>query len=800
MRDPPEHVGVVASNGPAYVDEVLSLLDGGRVAVTLARPDARPACPVDRVIRPPAGSGWLHRAFHGEWRDDVAMIAHTSGTSGVPKGVVLTHANLADTTQRLADVMSLDDSVREYLGTPVYHSFGFGRCRAVLSRGGAVFVPARGFHPTDVAKMLERGEINALSVVPSLARLLLANRDVFAPVADRMRWIEIGSQYIARRELEALKNVFPHARIVLHYGLTEASRSTFLDVSAESGAALETVGSPVGRSEVRIDEAGRIAIRGPHVARGVLIAGETVAATDADGWLHTQDLGRMCDGRLVFLGRADDVINCGGIKLDPETLEAGILRSLGLEGGIAVARTRGGPHGEGVLVAVSGDVPVSRERVLDVARSAAAEAYGVHLGDAVSTRDVDAIPRTATGKVQRGRLVELGEAPIEVRRPGRGRIRTVRAAFVHALGVTPRASDSFVSLGGDSLSFVQLSLNLERVLGLLPDQWEQMTVAELESHPSRPPAAGRHIETGVLLRALAILSVVNTHTGMLPVALPGGTFALMLLAGLSFSRFQASYAVRTGSARAGVRFLTRLMGAYVSFVVPYALVFDKPLWPLLLMYSSFSHPEWIGAENWWFLEALVPIHVVLLGVLLLHAVRIRYARAPFRWSVALVAVGVAVQVLWVATGHDVRTALGSIALFAVGMSIHHASTPRVRWTATGLALGVALLQAWSTGSETDFVWPLVAGVVTIWSQRLTLPAGLAALATLLAAASLHIYLAHELAANVVTKFFDLRQPTIRFLAGILGGIAFWGLHDAVVRGLHALRDSRPRPVLRAGAA
>ncbi|MBD1847835.1 acyl--CoA ligase [Cyanobacteria bacterium FACHB-63] len=95
--------------------------------------------------------------------DDVALISFTSGTEGSPKGVILSHNNLADVVKRLNSLMQIDDSISEYIGVPVYHSFGFGRCRAVAMAGGQFFIPGNGFNPSEIGAMLKNGEINAVS-------------------------------------------------------------------------------------------------------------------------------------------------------------------------------------------------------------------------------------------------------------------------------------------------------------------------------------------------------------------------------------------------------------------------------------------------------------------------------------------------------------------------------------------------------------------------------------------------------------------------------------------------------------
>src|SRR5690606_21239402 len=282
--------------------------------------------------------------------------------------------------------------------------------RAVAAAGGQSFLPEQGFNVLELRDLLRRGEVNAVSAVPSLWRMVLAQPGVLQGVGDRVRWIEIGSQYMSREEKEQMKQLFPRATIVQHYGLTEASRSTILVVSSESGPQLESVGRALGQVEVRISDASRVQIRGPHLASGQLIDGRIQPLTDDTGWLNTSDLGVLRDGYLYYQGRADDLINCGGIKVDPEALQQQVLTMLHAGSGIGICRVPDASRGDGFFVAVEASCPLTLDGIAEAVQ-AALGSRGVNAAGAVHVQRVDAIPRTTTGKIKRRELAEWYRAP-----------------------------------------------------------------------------------------------------------------------------------------------------------------------------------------------------------------------------------------------------------------------------------------------------------------------------------------------------------------------------------------------------
>ncbi len=471
-------VAIESTNSIDFVNQVFRTYESGAVAMVCPHrghaTETTSGLDIVQQIAPVASHGWCRFSFTPAKSDDPAHISFTSGTTGVPKGIVLSHGALQDVVERLNDAMDLEPGVCEYVGVPVNFSFGFGRCRAVAAVGGACFIPAAGFNPIQLSDMLKEGQVNAISAVPTQWRAFLQSPNLIGPAGRVVRWIEIGSQYMSCDEKQRLKELFPNATILQHYGLTEASRTTFLDISRTSGDELESVGRPIGETEVEISADGRIRIRGPHVALGELRDGRIQPIVDTEGWLQTNDLGSIRNGHLYYAGRADDLINCGGTKVPAELFEKTLLQELGVEDGIAVGPADDTMRGQVILVVTDRQCGLRPDQIRTVAHRVA-NRFGLADASVLRFAQCDEVPRTPTGKVRRRELAGLADTT-PVAPPGLGVPAAsplpnpagsigdqLIAVWQEILRTDSVPTDkSFFELGGDSLSALAVMLQIER--------------------------------------------------------------------------------------------------------------------------------------------------------------------------------------------------------------------------------------------------------------------------------------------------------------------------------------------------
>jgi hypothetical protein len=335
---------------------------------------------------------------------------------------------------------------------------------------------------------------------------------------------------------------------------------------------------------------------------------------------------------------------------------------------------------------------------------------------------------------------------------------TVRAAFAELLGVDPSGDDTFVSIGGDSLSYVEMSVRLECLLGTLPTGWHLLPISELESR-RRPPRVLARTETSVVLRAIGIMLVVGTHASLW--RLPGGAHALLAVAGYNFARFQ----VRAGSMLSSA---ARIAVPSMCWIAIVATVSDKYGWPNALLINNMVGRS-VDRWGYWFIEALVQILVVLAALSAVPAL----ARLDRQWSFAVPTVAAAAGLLVrfdlidVSTTQRTTRAHEVFWLFALGWAAARATTWWHRVIVTALA-AIGIAGYFGHPSRELIVFGGVA--LLLWVPTLPVPRFALRVLVPVAAASLYVYLLHW---QVFPPLQRLANPLVAVIGSILVGVGAW---------------------------
>jgi acyl-CoA synthetase (AMP-forming)/AMP-acid ligase II len=405
--------GQLADSGATLVVTVGALLP-----VALEAAGERPVWTCDRVEGHPSVQDLL--ASHGpvpevavDPVEDVAVLPYSSGTTALPKGVMLTHASIGTNLRQIAGLRPMTPADRVIAILPFFHIYGMtGLVNLPLQAGATVVVLPR-FDLLQFLDVLEQQRITQVFVAPPVV-LALAKH----PAVEGRDLSSVASVVSAAAPLDAELAGLAAARlgtpITQAYGMTELSPGTHLvPIDQEAEAPPGTVGKLVPSSEARLvdvatghdvgpGEEGEIWIRGPQRMKGYFgRPEETDTLIDADGWLHTGDIGRVDeDGWWFVVDRVKELIKYKGYQVAPAELEAVLLGSPDVADAavIGVYDERGDEVPKAFVVRAPGSTATEDDVLAYVA---------VHTAPYKRVRRVefiDAVPKAASGKILRREL------------------------------------------------------------------------------------------------------------------------------------------------------------------------------------------------------------------------------------------------------------------------------------------------------------------------------------------------------------------------------------------------------------
>jgi long-chain acyl-CoA synthetase len=344
---------------------------------------------------------------------DLAMLVYTSGSTGFPKGVMMTHGNVVAAATSITTYLenTPDDVILNVL--PI--SFDYGLYQVLMAtQVGATLVLEQSFaFPRAILAKMQTERVTGLPLVPTMAAMILQMRDLEAGAFPHLRYITNTAAALPPAHITRLQELFPATRLYSMYGLTECKRCTYLPPE-ELARRPGSVGIAIPGTEAYVvdadgeraapGETGELVIRGAHVMQGYWENPEATARVLRPGpypWekvLYTGDLFRAdADGFLYFVGRKDDIIKTRGEKVSPKEVENALY---GLPG-IREAAVVGVPDpilGFAIKAVVAAD-PGANLTAHDVIRHCAR-----HLEDFMVPKMVefrDALPKTESGKISR---------------------------------------------------------------------------------------------------------------------------------------------------------------------------------------------------------------------------------------------------------------------------------------------------------------------------------------------------------------------------------------------------------------
>ncbi|HEY1155622.1 MAG TPA: AMP-binding protein [Arthrobacter sp.] len=809
-------VALAASNDIDSLVAYLAALVGGHPLILL--PEDKPsaldslvaAYDPDVVIRPANGEISLVERRPGSrhaLHPDLALLLSTSGSTGSPKLVRLSQGNLQANAESIASYLGITARDRAATTLPMSYCYGLSVINSHLARGATLVLTGLSVVDPCFWELFLQQRCTSFAAVPYTFELL--DRVGFGDMdLPDLRYITQAGGRLAPDQVRRYAQLGGRKgwELFVMYGQTEATaRMAYLPphLAAEHP---EAIGVPVPGGAFRIDpvegmpDGGELAYTGPNVMLGYAETPEDLSQGRSITELRTGDLARKnAAGLYEVVGRRSRFVKIVGLRVDLEQVER-ILAGLG----VAAASTG---TDDRLVVAVEGEQ--------DTRLLSKVLAQGVGLPRAaLSLYAVKELPRLGSGKLDYPAVAALpadrtqaAGGPAEVAVPGQTLSEanglgstgqsdgassrtpntvTVKQIFIDALEVSDvEDADTFVSLGGDSLSFVAASVRLEQVLGHLPRDWHVTPVGRLQPAPksnSQPRRSGikrtvAPVDTSIVLRAVGIVFIVSTHIGLFD--WQGMAHVLIAAAGYNFARFQLP-GQGVPRLRRQLVSVARIALPAMAFITFAYLVTDRYSLANIVLLNAVLGPVEVTTQwHFWFIEDIVYILLAMTTLLAVPWIHRTEHRFPFLYPLLLFGAGLLTRYEIVEPG--VPHTIPALWLFALGWAVARSRSLLQRCLVS--ALTVLTVPGFFEDGHREAT--MMAGILLLtWLPALPVPRALSRPAAILAGASMHIYVVHWL---VYPPLADINRPLA--VAGSLAtGIAYWIFCNRCTRTFHWFRN------------
>ncbi len=349
-------------------------------------------------------------------RHDVCNMQYTSGTTGFPKGVMLTHYNVVNNGKNIGDRMDLSTADKFLIQVPMFHCFGMVLTMTASVTHGSTMVPISAFSPTKSLAAVNSEKITAVNGVPTMFIAMLEHPDFEKTDFSHMRTGIMAGSPCPVKVMEDVLNRMNMKEITIVFGQTESSPGCTMSNSDDSvEVKVNTVGKPLPGIECKIvdpdtgkdlpdDTDGEFVARGYNIMKGYYkMPAATANAIDEHGWLHTGDLARRRpDGNFKITGRIKDMIIRGGENIYPKEIEDFIYTYDKVKD-VQVVGVPDKQYGEEILacVVLKENVEATEEEIKQFVRDHMAKQKVPRY-----VRFVDGFPMNAAGKILKYKMVE----------------------------------------------------------------------------------------------------------------------------------------------------------------------------------------------------------------------------------------------------------------------------------------------------------------------------------------------------------------------------------------------------------
>lgn len=727
-------------------------------------------------------------ASNPDFSDSLALLLSTSGTTGSAKLVKLSLANINANAKSIAEYLHLSSSERAIVSLPMYYSYGLSVINSHLSIGASLVLCNDTVIEDQFWQTFNLYGCTSFAGVPYSYELL--KRSGFEKkLLPSLRYMTQAGGKLPKELVEYYATLGQQNgwQFYVMYGQTEATaRMSYLPpehVIADSSSI--GIAIPQGYFEL-MDESGQIIndthvngeliYHGPNVMLGYANTTNDLRDSSSLTALHTGDIAWRDERGFYYIsGRKSRYLKIFGNRISLDEIETS-LRALGF---VVIC---GGVDAHFFVMTI--DTGKALEIAHIIAKNFSLTSQHVTVVEVVD------FPLLASGKIDYKRLVDISEAKVlcpdtlESRAPqallkrlfykkslnSNQSAQAIFSVIFNRSEVTQ--SSTFKQLGGDSLNYVQMLMLLENKLGQVPDDWQTLTVREIEALNPIKPALWQSIETSIVLRALAIVGVLLNHTGTIPSKyINGGAACLMMLTGYSFARFQLSEMLNGAVWKTIWRYLEKVIIPYMMISIVY-IIYRKLIkgttadYDFLLMISNFYRYQQGNLEPMWFLQVLVQCFIVM-GMIFSVQICLDFIKKDiWRSSVFLLVifsiVSLLINLAWDTHNLGYRLPHIYLPLIMIGWCAQLAKTKGERlfvtvYTVLFLTTAV-VLDIWEPA---HFVWLITAVILLIYLPKMRVLHTIKSYLILTAASAYSIYLIHMWLLYVIKHY--IHSPPLKFL-------------------------------------
>lgn len=711
---------------------------------------------------------------------NLAVLLSTSGTTGNPKLVRLSHTNLNSNARSISSYLRLNSGEHACLTLPWSYSYGLSVINSHFTVGATVLLPSHSVNEQAFWDFFNHHKATSFAGVPYTFELLERSNFYSRHIPSLKYFTQAGGKLdpdkVIRNAEYAERN---NIAFYVMYGQTEATARMAYMPPALLKSYPDYIGKPIPGGQFSLidkqgntigedNKPGELVYTGPNIMMGYATHPDDLAREPEIRKLHTGDIAvRNKIGLYKIVGRNNRFSKIFGLRINLDDVEE-LLAGAGI-----AARVAGDDRG---LIIASSD-----SRNNNFIHEYVTKAFKLP-PSAIMVWNLKNLPRLPSGKVDYPALLKTGRKHAQSNAPANVSM-SLRDEIATLMGIDEvKDDDTFIGIGGDSLNYVEISMLLEKRLGRCPKGWELMTFKQLDDLPRIESFWLQLMNMDIFIRAVAILAVVFHHVSSLPMG--GAATTLLIVSGYNFARFNIPKLISGEFLNVLKPALGTIIPFYYLILTLYFVASRSLFLPQYLLVSNFTDGFYINGSRvfttFWFIESY--LWLIFIFCMLFRSKRIRGFSVSKPWLLSLTILMAMLALRGVGLMlpdynlFNSQTPLMTAYIFAIGWCIFTSKTTTQKLLVTLVTL-LTLFYIYPTGS---YVY-IAAPILLLWVPSIPLEKWTSKLLSLIALASFYIYMTHGLVLHFLRDTMGLQVAPLFWplvlTACILIGTLTWKITE-----------------------